>query len=171
MWRELALPRHGPASYQSPNKTWSSLRVSSPAQLHFQLYLQKSQISYMPPYTWQIVTPSCLPCSSVCLAHLLTPASFWVSIQIITSSDSEYPGSTKNLTLGALHQQNGNTNVSVTAALRRHTDPRPVLTPSCQYMYQWQVLQLWPYGLQSARLLCPWDSPGKNIGEGCHVLL
>jgi len=21
------------------------------------------------------------------------------------------------------------------------------------------------------RLLCPWDSPGKNTGLGCHVLL
>ena len=21
------------------------------------------------------------------------------------------------------------------------------------------------------RLLCPWDSPGKNTGVGCHVLL
>ena len=27
-----------------------------------------------------------------------------------------------------------------------------------------------PYGLQSARLLCPWDSPGKNTGVGCCVL-
>ena len=27
------------------------------------------------------------------------------------------------------------------------------------------------YGLQPARLLCPWDSPGKNTGVGCHVLL
>ena len=25
-----------------------------------------------------------------------------------------------------------------------------------------------PYGLQPARLLCPWDSPGKNPGVGCH---
>ena len=25
--------------------------------------------------------------------------------------------------------------------------------------------------LQFARLLCPWDSPGKNTGEGCHALL
>ena len=25
--------------------------------------------------------------------------------------------------------------------------------------------------LQPARLLCPWDSPGKNIGVGCHALL
>ena len=29
---------------------------------------------------------------------------------------------------------------------------------------------LWPYGLYSARLLCPWDSPGKNTGVGCHAL-
>ena len=28
-----------------------------------------------------------------------------------------------------------------------------------------------PHGLQLARLLCPWDSPGKNTGVGCHALL
>ena len=28
-----------------------------------------------------------------------------------------------------------------------------------------------PYGLQPARLLCPWNSPGKNTGVGCHSLL
>ena len=27
-----------------------------------------------------------------------------------------------------------------------------------------------PHGLQPARLLCPWDSPGKNTGAGCHFL-
>ena len=26
-------------------------------------------------------------------------------------------------------------------------------------------------GLQPARLLCPWDSPGKNTGVGCHAPL
>ena len=30
---------------------------------------------------------------------------------------------------------------------------------------------LWPHGLQPARLLCPWDFPGKNTGVGCHFLL
>ena len=30
---------------------------------------------------------------------------------------------------------------------------------------------LQPHGLQPARLLCPWDSPGKNTGVGCHALL
>ena len=28
-----------------------------------------------------------------------------------------------------------------------------------------------PYELHPARLLCPWDSPGKNTGVGCHALL
>ena len=27
------------------------------------------------------------------------------------------------------------------------------------------------HGLQYARLLCPWDSPGKNTGVGCHFFL
>ena len=30
---------------------------------------------------------------------------------------------------------------------------------------------LQPHGLQSTRLLCPWDSPGKNTGVGHHVFL
>ena len=29
---------------------------------------------------------------------------------------------------------------------------------------------LWPHGLQPARLLCPWNSLGKNTGGGCHAL-
>ena len=33
------------------------------------------------------------------------------------------------------------------------------------------VQSLEPYELQPARLLCPWDSPGKNRGVGCHFLL
>ena len=33
-------------------------------------------------------------------------------------------------------------------------------------------LTLWgSHGLQPARLLCPWDSPGKNTGVGCRFLL
>ena len=30
---------------------------------------------------------------------------------------------------------------------------------------------LGPHRLQPARLVCPWDFPGKNTGLGCHVLL
>ena len=30
---------------------------------------------------------------------------------------------------------------------------------------------LQPHGLYPSRLLCPWDSPGKNVGVGCHSLL
>ena len=28
-----------------------------------------------------------------------------------------------------------------------------------------------PTGLEPTRLLCPWDSPGKNAGVDCHALL
>ena len=28
-----------------------------------------------------------------------------------------------------------------------------------------------PHGLQPARPLCPWDSPGKNTAVGCHACL
>ena len=28
-----------------------------------------------------------------------------------------------------------------------------------------------PHRLQPTRLCCPWDSPGKNTGVGCHFLL
>ena len=30
---------------------------------------------------------------------------------------------------------------------------------------------LWPHGLLPARLLCPWNSLGKNTGVICHALL
>ena len=30
---------------------------------------------------------------------------------------------------------------------------------------------VWQHRQQPTRLPCPWDSPGKNTGEGCHSLL
>ena len=30
---------------------------------------------------------------------------------------------------------------------------------------------VWPHRQQPIRLHCPWDSPGKNTGVGCHFLL
>ena len=44
------------------------------------------------------------------------------------------------------------------------------------YMYLYLLCSvlseaLWPHGLRPARLLCPWDSPGKNTGAGCHAVL
>ena len=39
------------------------------------------------------------------------------------------------------------------------------------YMYSVVSDSMQPHGLQLARLLCPQDSPGKNIGVGCHFLL
>ena len=39
-------------------------------------------------------------------------------------------------------------------------------------MSDWVVSDsLQPHGLQPVRLLCPWNSLGKNTGVGCHLLL
>ena len=46
------------------------------------------------------------------------------------------------------------------------------LIPSCMCVLSCSVVSnsVRPYGLQPARLFCPWDSPGKN-GTSCHLLL
>ena len=42
---------------------------------------------------------------------------------------------------------------------------------ACVLVAQLCPTLLQPHGLQPTRLLCPWDSPGKNTGVGCHALL
>ena len=41
----------------------------------------------------------------------------------------------------------------------------------CMLSHFSPVDSLWPYGLWPTRLLCPWNSPGKNAGVSCHTLL
>ena len=42
----------------------------------------------------------------------------------------------------------------------------------CVYVCLISHVQLFViHGLYPTRLLCPWDSPGKNTGVGCHFLL
>ena len=45
----------------------------------------------------------------------------------------------------------------------------PRLCESVSHSFVSNSLQ--PHGLYSTRLLCPWASPGKNTGVGCHALL
>ena len=42
---------------------------------------------------------------------------------------------------------------------------------SCCCLVAKSCLTLQPHGLYSARLLCPWDFPGRNPGVGCHFPL
>jgi len=42
----------------------------------------------------------------------------------------------------------------------------PYYMPGCSV----ESGSLQPYGLQPARLLCPWDFPDKNTGVGCHFI-
>ena len=41
----------------------------------------------------------------------------------------------------------------------------------CVKLLQLCLILCNPYGPESTRLLCPWDSSGKNTGVGCHALL
>ena len=42
---------------------------------------------------------------------------------------------------------------------------------ACMLIHSVVSNSLQPHGLYPAKLLCPWDSSGKNIGVGCHSLL
>ena len=63
-------------------------------------------------------------------------------------------------------------------AFRKDTpapSPRPRLTAvsatvSAKSLQSCLIL-LRSHGLEATRLLCPWDSPGKNMGAGCCCLL
>ena len=48
--------------------------------------------------------------------------------------------------------------------------PRSDLQRSCLATQSCPTL-LRPHGLWPAGVLCPWNSPGKNTGVGCHFLL
>ena len=52
-----------------------------------------------------------------------------------------------------------------------HVLPRPTLWWWCCLVPKLYLTLLWPHGLQSARLICPWDFPGMNTGMGSHLLL
>ena len=45
-------------------------------------------------------------------------------------------------------------------------------TPISSVQFSCSVVSnsLWPHESQNARLLCPWDFPGKNTGVGCYFL-
>ena len=48
-----------------------------------------------------------------------------------------------------------------------------LLQKPCKSLQSRSVMSdsLLPYGLQPIRFLCPWDSPGKNTGVCCYILL
>ena len=47
----------------------------------------------------------------------------------------------------------------------------PVSHPQGSVSFSVMSHSLRPHGLQPARFLCPWTSPGRNTGAGCHFLL
>ena len=60
-------------------------------------------------------------------------------------------------------------------SFKAHLNPRDRVSPwiLLLFFFSCSVVSdsLQPRGLQPTRLLHPWDSPGKNTGVGCHLLL
>ena len=62
----------------------------------------------------------------------------------------------------------------ILAGLDRDSQRQIPQYPPCDVLCSvtWIVSDsLWPHRPQAVRLLCPWVSPGKNTGVGCHALL
>ena len=58
------------------------------------------------------------------------------------------------------------------ARLRSQDDPFKLGTPKIPcVLSRFSRVRLGDHGLHPPRLLCPWDSPGKNTGVDCHALL
>ena len=47
----------------------------------------------------------------------------------------------------------------------------PFILGVCTHVCSVVCDSLWPHRPQPARLLCPWNFPGKNTEAGCHFLL
>ena len=76
---------------------------------------------------------------------------------------------TSSPSLSGLGAPSGNSGLAGPRRSRGHTGakPAPAFLPSC-FGCVWLFVILWTV---ARRLLCPWDSPGKNTGGGCHFLL
>ena len=72
-------------------------------------------------------------------------------------------------------RDNFSTHKSTESFCRHSQVTVPEMSPRYPQMKSFSVTRLsnsmQPYGLYPARLLCPWDFPGKNPGVGCHALL
>ena len=73
----------------------------------------------------------------------------------------------------ALSEHPGGSGAEVTCNLGQGMRPTHGKLPQCRYVcvLTQSCLVLCDPGLEPARLLCPWDCPGKNTGVGCHFLL
>ena len=88
-----------------------------------------------------------------CLENSTSRGAWWAIVHEITKSQNDW-AHTGSVT--CLHGYWTHTHVCVCVCVLSHFS---------------RVDSLWPSGPSPTRLLCPWDSPGKNTGVGCHTLL
>jgi len=97
---------------------------------------------------------------------LLPSTSCWPALLTLTMSDCchhHYPLMLSDVSIPELMLV-----TSVSARMDDSSSSQPPRGPNFSFPTS---DSLWPHGVYPTSLLCPWGSPGKNTGEGCHVAI
>ena len=93
----------------------------------------------------------------------------WQPTPVFLPGESQGRGAWWAAVCGVAQSQTRLKRLSCSSSSKRYTVCECVCV--CLLVAQSCLTLLQPHGLQAAELLCPWDSPGKNIGVGCHLCL
>ena len=80
-------------------------------------------------------------------------------LSLFSSCPQSFPAS-KSFPMSPRFTSGGQSFGASASILKNESDNRSVVPNS-----------MWPHGLVPTKLLCPWNSPSKNTGVGCHALL
>ena len=127
---------------------------------HFKFFRERTPFSYIPSPLFELFyrlerdVPKEGPCPG--------PGCFSSDCRESLCKDHEHPSS-------GLQPEKVSAELRLWQAPR--TNPAEGGLPPLLLFNLYVMSLLWPHGLWPARLLCAWDSPGKNTGVGCHSLL
>ena len=117
--------------------------------------------NYLGYKLWELVKTECVLCKSS-LSDLLTTCLAIVAVNMISIIQRQKD---KNTATENIIDRERPSSHSVTAV--DNSSNVVCMYVSCSVISD----SLWPHGLQLTRLLCLWNSAGKNIGVGTHSLL
>ena len=115
-------------------------------------------VGSIPGWGWSPGVGNSNPLWYYCLENSIDRGTWWATVH----------GVTKNQTRLSMRAESSSLQtVSSAVAWDRGGSRLPTFTLSPTALLVYVLYN----GLQPARLLCPWDFPGKNSGVGCHFLL
>ena len=99
-----------------------------------------------------------------CLGNPMDRGAWWATVHEVTKES--------NTTEANQHAHTEQRNIGLGLEMKRYECiVKPCFYQGCESVSRSVVSNsLHSRGLQPARILCPWDSVGKNSGMGCHSL-